>query len=90
MPPLSISKDARKFIDTLPPKQAAQISKKILDFCFDPFPSDSIDLKGQMKGYRRADIGEFRIVYRIDEGIVRIHDVGKRNDDEIYRKLRRK
>ena len=85
MPPLSISKAARKFIDTLPPKQAAQISKKIFDLCFNPLPADSIDLKGQMKGYRRADIGEFRIIYRIDEGIVLIHDVGKRNDGDIYR-----
>jgi mRNA interferase RelE/StbE len=89
MPPLSISKDARKFIDTLAPKQAAQISKKIFDLCFDPSPNDSIDLKGQMKGYRRADTGEFRIIYRIGEGIVYIHDVGKRNDGDVYRKARR-
>jgi mRNA interferase RelE/StbE len=85
MPPLSITKGARKFIDTLPPKQAAQISKKIFDLCFDPFPNDSIELKGHAKGYRRADIGEFRIVYRLHEGVVHVHDVGKRNDGEVYR-----
>ena len=88
MPPLSISKAARKFLDTLPPKQAAQIVKKMLDLCFDPTPSDSIDLRGQMKGYRRTGVGEFRIIYRISEGIVHIHDAGKRNDGEIYRRGR--
>jgi len=86
MPPLVISKGARKFIDTLAPKQAAQISKKILDLCFDALPVDSIDLKGQTNGYRRTDIGEFRIVYRIAEGVVYVHDVGKRNDGEVYRR----
>mgnify|MGYP002682641321 CR=1 FL=1 len=86
MPPLSISKSARKFIDSLAAKQAAQISKKILDFCFDPFPNDSIELKGQQKGYRRADIGEYRIIYRIEDGVVYVHEVGKRNDGEVYRR----
>jgi mRNA interferase RelE/StbE len=90
MPPVSLSKGARKFIDTLAPKQAAQIAKKIFDLCFDPFPADSIDLKGQMKGYRRTDIGEFRIIYRVGEGVVHVHDVGKRNDADIYRRARRK
>jgi mRNA interferase RelE/StbE len=90
MPPLLISKDARKFIDTLPPKQAAQVSKKILDLCFNPSPADSRDLKGQMKGYRRTDIGEFRIVYRIEDGVIHVHDVGKRNDADVYRRAGRR
>jgi mRNA interferase RelE/StbE len=41
--------------------------------------------------YRRVDIGEFRIIYRYEsaQDTVTIVMVGKRNDDEVYRKLSR-
>lgn len=36
------------------------------------------------------DQGEYRIVYRFDDRSVSILVVGKRNDDEVYKKLARK
>jgi mRNA interferase RelE/StbE len=53
-----------------------------------PEPTDSI----QMQGYpfRRVDIGEYRIVYRIEDDCLNVACVGKRNDDEVYRILKRK
>jgi hypothetical protein len=38
---------------------------------------------------RPADIGEYRIIYRFDEGTFSIPAIGKRNDGEVYRLLRR-
>jgi mRNA interferase RelE/StbE len=52
----------------------------------DPEPPDSFPLTGYP--YRRADIGEYRIVYRVEEDCLKVALIGKRNDDEVYRQLK--
>jgi len=52
----------------------------------DPEPTESSQLIGYP--YRRADIGEYRIVYRVEEDCLKVALVGKRNDDEVYRQLK--
>ena len=36
-----------------------------------------------------TDIGEYRIIYRIEEDLLKIALVGKRNDSAVYRELAR-
>jgi len=50
-----------------------------------PKPRDSKELKGHP--YRGADIGEYRIIYRVEEDVLKIALVGKRNDSAAYKKL---
>lgn len=78
------------FLKGLQPKIAAQISKKVLSLNVEPRPIDSKELTGYL-GYYRVDSGEYRIVYRFkpDEDLVEIILVGKRNDDEVYKQLKR-
>jgi mRNA interferase RelE/StbE len=78
------------FLKGLQPKIAAQIAKKVLALNIDPLPSDTKDLKGY-PGLYRVDSGEYRIVYQFDvqEDLVTILLVGKRNDDDVYKQLRR-
>ena len=78
------------FLKGLQPKIAAQIAKKTLALNIDPLPPDSKQLKGY-RGYYRVDSGEYRIVYRFkpQEDLVEIILVGKRNDDDVYKKLDR-
>lgn len=78
------------FLKGLQPKIAAQIAKKVLSLNVDPLPNDSKQLIGY-PGYYRVDSGEYRIVYNFnpDEDLVEIILVGKRNDDEVYKKLER-
>ncbi len=78
------------FLKGLQPKIAAQIAKKTLSLNVNPLPKDSKQLKGYPKLYR-VDSGEYRIVYRYnpDEDLVEVILVGKRNDDEVYKKLKR-
>jgi mRNA interferase RelE/StbE len=78
------------FLKGLQPKIAAQIAKKVLALNVDPLPNDSKQLIGY-PGYYRVDSGEYRIVYNFnpDEDLVEIILVGKRNDDEVYKKLER-
>ncbi|GAP95958.1 type II toxin-antitoxin system RelE family toxin [Leptolyngbya sp. NIES-2104] len=79
-----------EFIKGLQPKITAQLAKKVLMLNLDPLPPDSKALKGY-EGYYRVDSGEYRIVYRYDpeEDLVEVILVGKRNDDEVYKQLRR-
>jgi mRNA interferase RelE/StbE len=84
---VSLTKDARKFLDDLPAKQFRQIVLKIFDLMKDPRPHDSCPLKGF--DYLRADCGEYRIVYRHDAECLYVVLVGKRNDDDVYKRLGR-
>ena len=90
MPTPNLSRDARDFIEKLPHKHAKQVLLKILDLCRNPQPPDSSQLKNCEEGYRRADIGEYRIIYRVLGDILEIPLVGKRNDDEVYRRFARR
>jgi mRNA interferase RelE/StbE len=86
---IEISKRAEKFIRALPAKQKRQITFKIQELRVNSEPHDSIRLKGYEQ-YRRADIGEYRIIYFVRESMILIiFLVGKRNDDDIYKQLKR-
>ncbi len=83
---LDITHDAARFWDRLDAKQYRQIGRKLLALMADPTPQDSAVLRGSP--YRRADVGEFRIVYRFDETTLNVARIGKRNDDEVYKQRR--
>ena len=87
---LSIDRDALKFVQSLDAKQYRQVFNKILSLLSDPIPPDSIAMKDYAG--RRSDIGEYRIVYRfmLEQDTVFVDVVDKRNDDEVYKHLKRK
>jgi len=62
---------------------------KVLSLLSELAPADTSAQKGY-ESLHRVDQGEFRIVYRFDEKSVAVLIVGKRNDDEVYKKLSRK
>ena len=72
------------------PKSHKQILAKMSDMMTgdDPFPPDSIKLHG-VPGGRRVDIGEFRILYHVDESARRVtfYIVDRRNDNAVYQQL---
>ncbi len=84
---LNITKQAKKFIESLPPKQAKQLAFKIQELRLNPQPHDSKKLKGY--SYLRSDIGEYRIIYMYDETLLEIIFIDKRNDDAVYKKIKK-
>ncbi len=84
---LDLTKSAISFLEKLPPKQYRQVARKIFSLLADPEPNDSKGLKGY--SYRRADIREYRIIYRVEGDTVKIPLVDKRNDDKVYTALKR-
>lgn len=85
---VDISKDTDDFIKNLPPKQFRQIFTTILNLRKNVTPHDWQIIK-DFKDLYRVDIGEYRVIYRYDDDCVYITLVGKRNDDDVYKKLKR-
>jgi mRNA interferase RelE/StbE len=84
---IEYSRQAEKVLRRVPPKHGRQLATKITALSRDPYPPDSANLVGAP--FRRADIGEYRIIYDIQGHTLQIILVGKRNDAEVYRRLRR-
>jgi len=84
---LDVERRAEKFVRKLLPKHRRQVSEKILALCSDPIPPDSELVTGFP--YRRVDIGEYRIIYRVEPDMLWIPLIGKRNDADVYKRLKR-
>ena len=84
---IDIAKRVEKFQARLPAKHRRQIAARIIALANDPNAQDTKNLQGS--DFRCADSGEYRIVYRVSGQALQIVLVGKRNDDKVYRQLRR-
>ena len=85
---IKLHKQAVKFIDNLPQKQQRQIATALLSLQQNSQPQDSKKLQGY--DYYRIDCGEYRIIYSWDLEVVSVYIIGKRNDNDVYRRLDRK
>ena len=84
---LDLTHQAKGFLDQLDPKRFRQVVKKIFALMENSKAPDSKPLQGYP--FWRADIGEYRIIYRVEENCLKVALVDKRNDDEVYKKLSR-
>ena len=84
---INLSRQATKRLKKLPDKHAKQVATKISEMRTNPYPQDSLKLKGYP--YHRADVGEYRIIYSVQEQTLEILLIDKRNDDEVYKQLKR-
>ncbi len=84
---LDLTQKALAFLDKLSPKQFKQVARKIFSLMENPEPHDSKEMKGHP--YRGTDIGEYRIIYRVEEDVLKVAVIGKRNDSEVYKKMTR-
>jgi len=84
---INLSRQVLKRLKKLPDKHAKQVSTKITELTFNPYLQDSLKLKGYP--YHKVDIGEYRIVYCVEEETLEILLIDKRNDDEVYKQLKR-
>ncbi len=71
-------------------KHAKQIAIKIKELAHLGQVHDSKMLKGTSENYHRVDVGEYRIIYQIENIEIRILLIGKRNDNEVYNLFKRK
>jgi mRNA interferase RelE/StbE len=82
---LKITKKAFKGFENLDAKQYRQVVSAILGLMTNPEPHDSESLRGACHGERRIDVGEYRVIYAVNDEVVEVLVVGKRNDDDVYK-----
>jgi mRNA interferase RelE/StbE len=85
---IELSKQAGAFLRQLPGKQARQIIERLDLLAEDAEKPPSEILKGYAP-MRRLRAGEYRIVFVVEDDLVQVRLIGKRNDDEIYKTLER-
>ena len=85
---IQLSKQAKKFLEWIPVKHSSQISKKVLLLAQEFENIQSQELKWYQP-YRRIKSGEYRIIFKIEDNILFISLIWKRNDDEIYKMVER-
>ncbi len=79
---IELLKKARKFIKTQPPKQ----QERILNAIYKLPDGDVKALSGKQNAYRLR-VGDYRIIYEIDNTILLITVVDVGNRGQIYKKL---
>ena len=85
---INLSKDAKRFLKSVPAKHARQIAERLQILAQDHDGVPSVELKGYAP-YRRAKSGEYRVIFYEDDGVLYVPLIGKRNDDEVYRLIAR-
>lgn len=85
---LKLSRQAEKFLQRIPAKHAAQIVTKINIMLREPDLMQTVELKGH-EPYCRIKSGEYRVIFKIEVDLLFITLIGKRNDDEIYKRIKR-
>lgn len=88
MKKLAVHKSAIKDLRNLQPKEYRQVVTAVFDLLGNSEPHNSKHLEGCE--YRRLAVGEFRVVYRVDNECVYIVACGRRNDGAVYEFLGRK
>jgi len=86
MPLLDITNAAYDFLSEMQIKPFRQVMLNILKLTKSPCPQDARKLIGY--DFYRIDVGEYRIIYQPEKDVLKIILVGKRNDDEVYRRLK--
>jgi len=81
---LAIKKSARKELNNLPDKIFLKIDKSILSLKENPFPYPQVKkLKGEYKC--RLRVGDYRVVYSVDEDQKTITIYRIRHRKDVYR-----
>jgi mRNA interferase RelE/StbE len=75
---------ARKEIIALPHDVQKRIDRKILSLADDPRPHDVKALHGG-KGLYRVRVGDYRIVYSVEDKIITVVIVRVRHRKDVYR-----
>ncbi|WP_017574533.1 type II toxin-antitoxin system RelE family toxin [Nocardiopsis kunsanensis] len=86
--PYEVSFDdvARKQFLRLDKPVRARIARKVQELAADPRPPGSIPLKGPSEAWR-ARVGDYRIVYAIDDGRLVVLVLSVAHRGEVYRDL---
>jgi mRNA interferase RelE/StbE len=80
---LLIKRSAERDLRRLPRPLFQRISRNILALGDDPRPAGARKLKGALEGWR-IRVGDYRVIYQIDDGNHRVTVVRLRHRRDVY------
>jgi mRNA interferase RelE/StbE len=83
---LYVERHAEKDLNKLPPQLFSQITAKIKELVSNPHPQGSIKIKGSQKDWRLR-IGDYRVLYEINNTTKTITIMRVKHRREVYRDL---
>jgi mRNA interferase RelE/StbE len=81
---LLIKASAEKDLRKLPPDLFQRVNDRILSLRDDPHPAGSVKLSGRLEGWR-VRVGDYRILYQIDDAARTVTIVRVKHRREVYR-----
>ena len=81
---ITFSKDADKALRRMPRNQAVIIAKKIKELAFNPLEMRSVKKLTNHPGFRLR-VGDWRIVYTLNDNELLIHVVNVKPRGEVYK-----
>jgi len=72
---LRISREVRNAVDRLPGKIRQRVRRTIAELAYDPRPEAAKTLEEDLSGYFRIRVGEYRVIYTIEEDQVLVEVV---------------
>ena len=80
---IQVKKSAEKELGKIPKKELLEILEKIKSLSNDPHPTGSIKLTNQEK--YRVRVGNYRILYKVEDNILTVFVVKVGHRKDIYR-----
>lgn len=79
---VELSKISKKFLRKCEKDIYKRIVKRIKELCENPFPSNSIKIKGKKEKIFRIRVGNYRILYEVysERNLILISEIGKRGN----------
>jgi mRNA interferase RelE/StbE len=81
---LEIRQSAERDLRRLPQPLFVRLNRQILALREDPRPSGAKKLKGRLEGWR-VRVGQYRILYQIDDGAQTVTIARVRHRRDVYR-----
>ena len=82
---LALKGTAQKELQQLPPRVREQVARQLEALQLEPRPVGSLPLSGSLRGQHRVRVGDYRIVYLIDEVAQRVGVTRIRHRSQVYK-----
>ena len=86
---IELHREARKTLEALPEKVRRLVAKKIDQLAHDPRPQGCKVVRGARAEYHRVRSGDYRVVYQVEDDVLRVLVIKVGHRRNVYRNLGR-
>ena len=84
---IEFDRRVKKDLNSVPAQTIERIKTAIANLADNPYPPSSVKLKGQNQNYWRIRVGNYRVIYTVENEVLLIIVIRVGHRREIYKKL---